>query len=184
MSFSQIMEKTKAVYDRILAFGALAFLIGSLMYLTVRMGMDRAEDARWRQEIENMKPRCPKAEAVMSNAFENAMAKLEQPSQISCSNWTWKLMVPEPRVECTDCLVPIPIDSANCYRCGATNYDKGDDPTVDTDGDGLTDQWEGRYGLDVNDPSDAKLDLDNDGFSNLLEFKYETDPADEKSFPP
>lgn len=184
MSFSALMSKAKSVYDRILAFSAVALLIGSLMYLAVRMGMDRSEDARWRKTVEEMKPRCPSARVISSNVFGKAMISLEQPLQIQYTNWSWKLVVPEPRVACIDCPVSIPFDAANCYRCGATNYDKGDDPTVDTDADGMEDKWEIRYGLDPNDSSDAKLDLDNDGFANLLERKYETDPADDKSFPP
>ena len=51
-------------------------------------------------------------------------------------------------------------------------------PPVDTDKDGMPDDWETQYGFNPNDPSDAALDFDKDGTSNLDEYKNGTDPAD------
>ncbi|MCM3905947.1 MAG: choice-of-anchor D domain-containing protein, partial [Pyrinomonadaceae bacterium] len=47
---------------------------------------------------------------------------------------------------------------------------------ADTDGDGMPDVWENLYGLNPNDPSDAKLDTDGDGILNLAEYQAGTDP--------
>jgi hypothetical protein len=42
--------------------------------------------------------------------------------------------------------------------------------TNDTDKDGMPDEWEKKYGLDPNDPSDANIDSDGDNFTNLEEY--------------
>ena len=41
---------------------------------------------------------------------------------------------------------------------------------LDSDGDGLPDEWEIQHGLNPNDPDDANIDSDNDGLTNLEEF--------------
>jgi len=46
----------------------------------------------------------------------------------------------------------------------------------DTDGDGMPDAWEGKYGLNSLDPADAALDGDADGLTNLQEYTFGTDP--------
>jgi hypothetical protein len=48
---------------------------------------------------------------------------------------------------------------------------------ADSDGDGMPDEWEIRYGLDPNDASDAAKDKDGDGYTNLEEFLNGTDPT-------
>lgn len=53
----------------------------------------------------------------------------------------------------------------------------------DTDKDGMPDEWETRYGLNLYDPKDAGQDKDGDKVSNLAEFKANTDPTRETPKP-
>ena len=50
-------------------------------------------------------------------------------------------------------------------------------PYVDTDKDGMPDKWEKKYGLNPNDPSDAKGDLNGDGYSNIEDYINGVNPA-------
>jgi len=54
---------------------------------------------------------------------------------------------------------------------------------MDSDGDGIPDDWEFKYGLNPEDSSDAKTDSDRDGYTNLEEYIESTDPLDRTSFP-
>ncbi|MCQ7029748.1 hypothetical protein MRO55_24915, partial [Escherichia coli] len=49
-------------------------------------------------------------------------------------------------------------------------------PSGDTDGDGLPDSWERRYGLDPENAADAAEDTDGDGLDNLTELRIRTKP--------
>jgi hypothetical protein len=51
----------------------------------------------------------------------------------------------------------------------------------DSDGDGMTDEWELANNLDRNNAADALLDADRDGQSNLNEFLSGTDPQNAQS---
>lgn len=48
---------------------------------------------------------------------------------------------------------------------------------LDSDSDGMPDEWETKYGLDPKDPSDASSDRDNDGVTALDEFLAGTIPS-------
>ena len=90
-------------------------------------------------------------------------------------------LVSPKRVFCALCHKPIPGDAKKCPLC------KGDQPepekvALDTDGDGLPDDRETKYGLDVTQ-NDADADKDGDGFTNAEEYAAGTDPSDKKSHP-
>lgn len=48
---------------------------------------------------------------------------------------------------------------------------------ADGDGDGMPDEFEQRFGLNPQDPSDAAEDLDKDGYLNIEEYLNGTDPT-------
>ncbi len=52
---------------------------------------------------------------------------------------------------------------------------------LDSDRDGLPDDWENSHGLDPLNPADAGLDADGDGLTNLEEYRLGTDPRDRAS---
>ncbi len=51
----------------------------------------------------------------------------------------------------------------------------------DRDGDGMPDAWEIAFGLNPDDPNDAKADKDQDGLTNLAEYLAGTNPNDAQS---
>lgn len=55
------------------------------------------------------------------------------------------------------------------------------DDDVDTDNDGMSDDWENTHGLDPNSPDDEEADNDGDGLSNHDEYQYDTNPNEEDS---
>ena len=53
---------------------------------------------------------------------------------------------------------------------------------LDSDNDGMPDEWEEQYGLNPLSNADANIDSDGDGRTNLQEFQEGTDPTDDTSF--
>ncbi len=49
---------------------------------------------------------------------------------------------------------------------------------LDSDGDGMPDEWEKRYGLDPRDASNASKDKDSDGYTNIEEYLNGIDPTE------
>lgn len=49
-------------------------------------------------------------------------------------------------------------------------------PYKDSDGDGIPDAWEIKYGLNPNDPTDAAKDMNGDGYTNIEKYINGIDP--------
>ncbi|MBQ6137782.1 MAG: hypothetical protein IJI73_10485 [Kiritimatiellae bacterium] len=81
------------------------------------------------------------------------------------------------------CGQPIPFGLKVCPFCGAKQPEE-ERVVLDSDGDGLPDEYEKEHGLNPTDPADAEADKDGDGFTNLEEFAAKTDPSDAASHPP
>ncbi len=77
-----------------------------------------------------------------------------------------------------DCGENLKCISSVCKQCasGDENCDGASDAAKDSDGDGMTDDWEIQNGLNPDDPNDADTDSDNDGLTNIEEFRQRTDP--------
>jgi hypothetical protein len=53
---------------------------------------------------------------------------------------------------------------------------------VDTDNDGMPDDWEKEHKLDASNPADGSLDADNDGYTNVEEFLNGTHPREKLDY--
>lgn len=53
---------------------------------------------------------------------------------------------------------------------------------VDTDGDGMPDEWEKKYNLDYKNPADGALDSDDDGYTNIEEYLNGTNPNEKINY--
>ena len=62
-----------------------------------------------------------------------------------------------------------------------TRASRGKENFVDSDGDGILDSWESRFGLDPADSNDGGVDSDGDGIINRVEFAAGTNPLDSSS---
>ena len=68
-----------------------------------------------------------------------------------------------------------PVSSNTPPTLGFHEY--ASDPIIDSDDDGMFDQWESGYGLDPGDPADAYTDPDGDWLKSLGEFAVGGDPT-------
>jgi hypothetical protein len=175
----------KRQYDRILVIGVLLTLIGSALYLSLRLDQDSKE-----LELQiGQATRTSRHEVKPLNTEEWAERQQMRVSPFQTGAITNWLFTSELRVRCVneECQLPIPYDATNCPFCAVEQPDVA--PLIDSDGDRVPDELEKEYGLDPFDPTDVQKDIDGDGFTVLEEFDltkntWISDPRDADSYPP
>lgn len=119
--------------------------------------------------------------AIDLDVFSGGLAQLDAPLHIDDA--AGLLYSSELRVYCIQCGKWIEYRAETCPFCGQEQPKLVASPDVDTDGDGIPDVIEEKWGMDAYDPRDAHLDHDGDGFTTLEEHLAGTDPFDPKVFP-
>ena len=181
-------------YDWLVALAGLG-LVAGVAFLFVSSDNLSEESARSACEAE-LKLRTPahknvpEADFTVLNKVRSGMAS---PSLLQVpSDKEGNFLASECRVYCQNpdvaaCHKPIPYKSKECPYCGFKQPSEDATETVrggiDADKDGMPDAWELKYGLNPNDPADAKADPDGDTFSNLEEFTSKSDPKNPDSHP-
>lgn len=174
----------KRFYDKLIALVAVAILLAAVGTLALGHHRAAADQRAYDARLDALKPDHPTLAPISLVAHSNALRQLAAPYRISIDTGrTYGFFVPESRIWCAyrNCRKPIPADSTNCPAC--QREQPVQKVVEDSDGGGIPDKWEIKYGLDPFDPADDTKDSDGDGFSNLEEYKAGTNPLDPKSHP-
>ena len=181
-------------YDWLVAFVGLALLAG-VVFLFVSSDNLSEEDARsaCEAELKQRKPAHKDVAAADFSVLDKVRSDMEAPSLLQVpSDKAGNFLASECRVYCQNpdvaaCHKPIPFKSKECPYCGFKQRSEDDMEAVrggvDADNDGMPDAWELKFGLNPNDPADAKKDADGDMFTNLEEYEAKTDPKNPESHP-
>ena len=181
MALGGLITRFKNQYDKLLAFLVLLGLLGSLLFLAVRVGFMKSTTEQILIQIDSVRAAHEKAAVVDTLDYQQAERTIENPYRLPV--WTNSLLVvPETRVWCVDCRQPILYMASNCTFCLSKQPKPRKDPP-DIDEDGMLTIWEIKFGLNPRDPEDAGRDPDGDKFTNLEEHNAATDPTDEASCP-
>jgi hypothetical protein len=169
-------------YDKlILAAAALTLAVSVAMLLSLAEAQQRNVD-KFEAEIAKLSPKNPSAKKLEGREFDKLAKSAAAPLAMPAGKTM--LAAPE-RMLCVSerCALPIPYSSETCPYCGEKQPTGEVPEDWDSDGDGMPDWWEEKYGLNKENPADATGDLDGDGFTNFEEFRAGTDPTDPASHP-
>lgn len=169
--------------------GVLALVAAGGFYVMTLGGVEDVDS--YANSLRAMTPAHEGVEPVDLTVYQKTMRGAMTPAQISALDpKRANFLASERRVLCRQgdpdsqkkaCGRPIPSECEACPFCGAKQAVVKVE--VDTDHDGMPNDWEKKFALNPNDPGDAAKDSDGDGFTNLEEFMAKTDPTDKKSHP-
>ena len=172
-----------AHWDWIVAAAGVVALVGGVVLFTMSGNGDPEENAaNVVRRLKSAKRTDTGVKPVDMSTYERALQFAVKPLQIAEVEKTGgNFLASERRVFCKFCKKPIKDGSKTCPFCGEAQPEP-EKVALDTDGDGLPDDWEKKFGLDAA-TADADADTDADGFTNAEEFAAGTDPSDKKSHP-
>jgi len=176
-----------AHYDWLtLALGLVALVAGGAFF-ALTLGDDAGEIAggkaaeidRLRPAETGVKPVDMSARAAATRLTLSPVTVAEVPEKLA------SFLASERRVFCKKCEKVISGDVKAFPKCPFCGEQQEEEQAIvlDSDGDGMPDEWEKKFGLNPNDPADAGLDKDGDGFTNLEEYMAKTDPTDKNDHP-
>lgn len=181
-----------AHWDWLVAAGGFAALAAGVACLVVEQSNDPVElAAEAGAEVALSKRTETGVEKIDMSLYDIALKENEAPGRVDEPPETLgSFLASEKRVFCDQgddpehksCGRPIPADLKVCPFC-KTKQPEERKQDLDSDGDGIPDEWERANGMNPNDPADISGDLDGDGFTNLEEFAAKTDPRDPLSHP-
>lgn len=173
------------------AIGILA-LAGGAAFLVIEKAQDAEMLARQTsEEVAVTKRTDTGVEKVNMIPYDLVLKENETPSKIDEPAETLgSFLASEKRVFCEQgedaehksCGKPMPADLKVCPFC-KTKQPEEKKQDLDSDGDGIPDEWELAHGMNPTDASDINGDLDGDGYTNLEEYMAGTDPQDPVSHP-
>ncbi len=168
----------KEQYDKVLVVVTLVALLGSALFLLVRIG--EAQRALTRADWERLDVEYRQYDPLDVAELLPYVERLQSPFQIRRHDA--RMLVSDLRVVSVnpDVRTPIPYDAEVCPW---TQYEQPKRGERDTTGDGIPDHWYVEYGLDPLDATLADRDLDGDGFTVREEYEAQTNPVDPDDHP-
>lgn len=182
-----------AHWDWLVAGVGVVALVAAAVVLVTKLGVDSDEAVD--EVLAEFSPRAGAqtgVEAVDISPYSAASRALAHPPKVvEPAVAGASFLASERRVFCEQgeagaaksCGLPIPFGLKVCPYCDAKQPEEKK-IELDSDGDGLSDEYEKQHGLNPNDPADVDDDKDGDGFTNMEEFLAKTSPSDPASHPP
>jgi hypothetical protein len=181
-----MISMIKSAYDKIILIVVIVALLATVVYLHFSVESGTAEMANVEREIVSYTKAYPDATKLDVAPYEKTIAEISDPYQLDLANASWTnlaMFIPDTRVICIDCKMPIPFFTTKCPFCLTVQPPlRALDATYDGDKDGMPDMYEKEQGLNHR-VDDTKGDADGDGFSNIVEFEKGTSPSDPNSYP-